>query len=48
MTEYAEKNQKQEIFSLGMAFKGFFIGVATISAIWLFSGLLELLSKTLG
>jgi hypothetical protein len=48
MTEYAEKNQEQEIFSLGMALKGFFIGVVTISAIWLLSGLLELLSKTLG
>jgi len=48
MTEYAEKNQEQEIFSLGMAFKGFFIGVVTISGIWLLSDLLEVLSKIMG
>jgi len=48
MTEYAEKNQEREMFSLGIALKGFLLGVATISGIWLLSGLLEVLSKIMG
>ena len=48
MAEYARKNQEQEMFSLGMAFKGFFMGVVVISGIWLLSGLLQLLSKIMG
>jgi hypothetical protein len=48
MNEYAGKNQEQEIFSLGMAFKGFFIGVAAIGAIWVFTVLLQMFSKGMG
>jgi len=48
MTEYARKNQEQEMFSLGMAFKGFLIGVVAISGIWVFTVLLQIFSKGMG
>jgi hypothetical protein len=48
MTEYAGKNQEQEMFSLGMAFRGFFIGVAAIGGIWVFTVLLQIFSKSMG
>jgi hypothetical protein len=48
MTEYARKNQVQEMFSLGMAFKGFLIGVGAIGGIWVFTVLLQMFSKGMG
>ncbi len=48
MTEYAGKNQEQEMFSLGMAFKGFLIGVVAIGSIWVFTVLLQMFSKGIG
>jgi len=48
MTEYAERNQEQEMFSLSLAFRGLFLGIAAISGIWLLSGLLEVFSKMIG
>ena len=48
MIEYAGKDQEQEMFSLGTAFKGLLMGVGAIGGIWIFSGLLQMLAKTLG
>ena len=48
MTEYARKNQEQELFSLGMAFKGFLIGAVAIGGIWFFTVLLQMFSKGMG
>ena len=48
MTEYAGKNQEQEMFSLGMAFKGFLIAAGAIGGIWIVTVLLQMFSKGLG
>ena len=48
MTEYARKNHEQEMFSLGMAFKGFLIAAGAIGGIWIFTVLLQMFSKGMG
>jgi len=48
MTEYASKNQEQEMFSLGMAFKGFLIGAVAIGGIWVITVLLQMFLKGMG
>ena len=48
MTEYASKNQEQEMFSLGMAFNGFLIGAVAIGGIWVITVLLQMFLKGMG
>ena len=48
MSEFAGKDQEQEMFTLGNAFMGFLIGIGAIGGIWFLSGLLELLTTTMG
>jgi hypothetical protein len=48
MSEYAGKDQEQEMFTLGTAFMGFLMGIGAIGGIWFLSGLLELLTTSMG
>ena len=48
MSEYAGKDHKQEMFSIETAFMGFLMGIGAIGGIWFLSGLLELLTTSMG
>ena len=48
MSEHVRKNEKREEFSLGMTFMGFLMGIGAIGGIWFLSGLLELLTTSMG